>query len=471
MAGADGIRPGANATRLLATHAATLSYDALPPRLVELTKQSIVDTIGCVLAASTLAPQAGVLADYVMSFGGTPESSVLGFGGKVPAPWAALANGGMGHMLDYDDIAYECHVGLSTVVPALALCQSLGHVSGRELITAIACGMDLQVRIDEAVDMRDWTQTEGWFSTQLLGSMAGAATAGRVMRLDPVPMEHALGIAFNQLSGSRQMSVGASTDMRAMQGGFCGHAALLSAQLAQRGITGTKEAIEGRFGFFRTYVRTESPRWDRLLGELGTRFPLLDTHCFKVWPACGDTRLPSAGIQALRDQHGVAAADIASITIAGGTGGTRLLSEPIEQKRRPATSIDAKFSIPFTAAIMALNGDVKLADYLEPALADPAVLAMADRVTYRPADAHWPPAGNVGVEIRTRAGEMLRIVPQHFPGDPAHRVGWAEIEAKFRECASYARIRLHDDRLDEVIAQLRVLESLPDVSEVIDLLC
>jgi 2-methylcitrate dehydratase PrpD len=470
MARTEDLRTGANATRSLATHAATLSYDALPWQIVELTKQSILDTIGCVLAASTLAPQARLLADYVVSMGGAPESSVLGCGSKVPAPWAALANGGMGHMLDYDDIAYECHVGLSTVVPAIALCQSLGDISGRELITAIACGMDIQVRIDEAVDIRDWTQTEGWFSTQLLGSMAGAATAGRVMRLDPARMEHALGIAFNQLSGSRQMSVGASTDMRAMQGAFCGHAALLSAQLAQRGITGTKEAIEGKFGFFKTYVRTESPRWDRMVGELGTHFPLLATHCFKVWPACGDTRLPSAGIQALRDQHALTAPDIESITVAGGTGGTRLLSEPIEQKRRPATSIDAKFSIPFTAAIMALKGDVKLADYLESALADPAVLAMADRVTYRPADAQWPPPGRVGVEIRTRRGEVLRIVPQHFPGDPAHRVGWPEIEAKFRECASYAHIPLQDDRLDEVIAQIRALESVPDVSEVFDLL-
>ena len=48
------------------------------------------------------------------------------------------------------------------------------------------------------------------------------------------------------------------------------------------------------------------------------------------------------------------------VAIVGGTGGTRLLCEPLAAKRRPRLAIDAKFSIPFTAAIMLLKGNVTL---------------------------------------------------------------------------------------------------------------
>ena len=42
-------------------------------------------------------------------------------------------------------------------------------------------------------------------------------------------------------------------------------------------------------GLYKTYVRCD-PDWSAILGGLGTQFPLLDLHGFKVWPACGYTR-------------------------------------------------------------------------------------------------------------------------------------------------------------------------------------
>ena len=88
------------ATRALAQHAATLAFDALPPALVSMLKQCVLDTLGVTIGASGLADEAKILADYARELGGRADSTLLGFGTQAPASWAALVNGSLGHMLD-----------------------------------------------------------------------------------------------------------------------------------------------------------------------------------------------------------------------------------------------------------------------------------------------------------------------------------------------------------------------------------
>jgi 2-methylcitrate dehydratase PrpD len=468
----DAAADGKDATRKLARHAATLSYNALPPAVVELTKQCVLDTLGVTIGASSLSPEAKLVADYVQDLGGKPESTLLGFGGRAPAPWAVFANGSLGHMLDYDDLGGG-HVSIATVPVALALAEKLGGASGRDLITAIAAGADVMTRLSLSIRIPDWTMTEGWFATQLLGYIGGAATAGRMLGLDEEQMENALGIGFNQMSGSRQMAVGAATHMRSMQAGFSGQGAVLAAELARRGIIGSKEILEGRYGLFKTYVRTHSPDWDALVGGLGARFPLVDTHGFKVWPACGYTRPVNAAVLQLRQELNLRPEDVEAITVIGGTRATQLLSEPLERKRRPQQSIDGKYSIPFTTAVMMLKGNVTLMDYTEQGLHDPAVLAMADRVSYR-AEASFPEvAGGSSsvsrptVEIRTRGGKVHARKAGNLPGDPKQPVQRGFLETKFRDCVSFSAKPVTGANVDRAVGQVWDLENAADATEIV----
>ena len=463
-------------TRALAQHACNLSYDALPTRLVERIKQIVLDTLGVSIGASTLAEEAKIVVDYVDALGGKPQSRILGFGGKAPAAWAVFANGSLGHMLDYDDVGGGGHVGIATVPVAFALAESQGRLSGRDLIAAIAAGTDLQVRLNRAIDIPDWTMTEGWFATQLFGFISGTATAARVLGLDPEQTENAFGIAYTQLSGSRQMAVGAATHLRSMQAGFSGQGAVLSAQLAKRGIVGSREIIEGRYGFFKNYVRTATPDWNAIVGELGVRFPLLEVHGFKVWPACGYTRPTNTATLALRREHDIRPEEVESITVVGGTGATQLLSEPLELKRRPKLSIDGKYSIPFTTAVMMVKGNVTLRDYTDEGLRDARVLAMADRVSYRPEPGAVIAAGGSSgvsrptVEIRLTDGRAYSHKPEGVPGDPQHPVTREMLEAKFRDCVSFAAKPLAEADVNRAIALIRDLENVPDVTEIMQLL-
>lgn len=471
------VAAGKDATRKLARHVATLPFEALPPAVVEHTKYGVLDTLGVSIGASSLAPEGKLVADYVKEISGRPESTILGFGGKAPAPWAAFVNGALGHMLDYDDFADACHVSIATVPVAFAIAEKVGGVSGRALIAAIACGTDLMTRLHLSIDIPDWTLAEGWFPSQLFGFMSGAATASRLLGLDEERMENALGIAFNQISGSRQMAVGAATHMRSMQTGFSGQGAILAALLAQRGIIGSKEIVEGRYGLYKTYVRTDTPNWEALLGGLGSSFPMQALHGFKVWPACNYTRATNAATLQLRQEFNLHPEDVEAITVISGSAGVQLLSEPLELKRRPKSSVDGKYSIPFTTAVMMVKGNVTLRDYTDAGLREPSVLAMADRVSYRaPCESKdgnmlssASPAKTV-VQVSTKDGRVLVGEPGGLPGDPQNAVDCELLETKFRDCVSFSAKPIAAKSTDRAIQMIRELENVPDVTEIIRLL-
>jgi len=460
---------GSDVSRRLARHASELTFSQLPAALVELTKLCVLDTLGVIIGASTLAPEGRMLAEYVEEMGGTPESTVLGFGNKAPAAWATFVNGSLGHMLDFDDVGGGGHVSVATVPAAFALAERRGGVSGRDLITAIAAGADVMARIGAAVPIPDWTMTEGWFATQLFGYISAAATTGQLLGLDEDQMVNAFGIAFNQLCGSRQMAVGEATHMRSMQAGFSGQGGVMAGQLAQKGITGPKEILEGRYGLFKTYIRAEQPNWGAVVDQLGTRFTLTESHGFKIWPSCAYTRPTNAAILELWDE-GLRPGDVESMVIIGGSQGTRLLSEPIESKRRPQLSIDAKYSIPFTSAVAMTHGNVTLRDYTDEGLNDPTVLAMADRISYRPA-----PEGDTGyrvpgVEVRTRDGRLHQKQANGVPGDARRPLSREQLEAKFRDCVSFSAKPIPSENVTRAIELIDDLENLTDATEIIRLL-
>ena len=462
-------------TTRMAQYAAGLRYEDLPRPLVELLKQCVLDTFGVSLAATTLAPEAPLVADYVDGLGGARVATVWGFGRKAPPAWAVFVNGSLGHMVDYDDVGAGGHVSIVTIPVAFAVAEQLGRIDGRTFLAAIAAGTDIHTRLNAGIRIPDWTIAEGWFPTQLFGYLSGAATAAKLYGADVPTMESAFGIAFTQMGGSRQMAVGSATHLRSMQAGFSGQGAVLAAELARRGIVGSKEVLEGRYGLFKTYVRTD-PDWGAILGGLGREFPLLDVHGFKVWPACGYTRPTNAAIRELREKHAIAPEDVESITVIGGTGATQLLSEPLERKRRPQLSIDGKFSIPFTTAVMMVKGNVTLRDYTDEGLRDPAVLAMADKVSYRIDPQSEIPVGGYSslsrptVEVRTRDGRVHSCRPSGVPGDPQHPVSDELLEAKFRDCVSFSATPVPRENIDKAIALIADLEHLPDVTDIVRLL-
>ena len=115
----------------------------------------------------------------IARWGGLAESRVLLRRIRLPAPQAALLNASMGHALDFDDTldtGGSIHPGVSVLGSVLAVCDSLGRVTGRDVLTAVALGLDISCRIALAS-----TLDRGWHRTAAIGVFGATAAAGKLM--------------------------------------------------------------------------------------------------------------------------------------------------------------------------------------------------------------------------------------------------------------------------------------------------
>ncbi len=105
----------------LASYIANTKYDDIPEEVREVTKKSILDTLGVILAASTMGEGCKQVVALVKEAGGKKESTILGFGGKVPSFMATFANGAMGHAMDYGDVHDELSLHASKPFSSIRL--------------------------------------------------------------------------------------------------------------------------------------------------------------------------------------------------------------------------------------------------------------------------------------------------------------------------------------------------------------
>ena len=449
---------------VFARHVVATQYQDLPDAAVERAKQSILDTLGVILGASGQMESLPAVVDLHRSWGGAPESTVFGFGGRLPAPTAAFLNGAMAHGLDFDDHLPEGHHPSSSLVPALfATAERLGGVTGEQFITAMAIGQDIFARLRKYVV---WKQD--WFMTPVVGAFAAAAACAKLLGLNERQVLSAFGVASLQSAGTMQLAYGTGGDLRGMYAGFSARAGVISALLAEAGVTGTTTPFEGKAGFFQTYFDDE---WDReaMVAGLGERFHG-DSVLFKLWPSCGvshgfiDATLRLLGAPGRGDE-------IARIEVIGGDFAKRL-SEPIEQRRRPPSVVDGKFSIPYTVALAVARGTVGVGDFTAERRSDPVVGAVADKITFvEDARYDWSeelPASRVRITLES--GEVLEGETAHSatPGSSEHPLGWAELEAKFEDCVAFAVRPLAADVARSVTEAIRRLETVPDVAVIAD---
>src|SRR6476659_3665395 len=129
----------------LVRHVCRTGYPDLPESTVESARRDILDTFGCMLGGSG-SPGIDELFAVIARWGGLAESRVLLRGVRLPAPQAALLNASMGHALDFDDTldsGGSIHPGVSVLGSVLAVSDSLEGVTGRDVLLAVALGLDV----------------------------------------------------------------------------------------------------------------------------------------------------------------------------------------------------------------------------------------------------------------------------------------------------------------------------------------
>ena len=253
--------------------------------------------------------------------------------------------------------------------------------------------------------------------------------------------------------------------IRAVREAFPAQAAVTSAELAARGVRGFDEPLEGKAGFFRLYVDDQYDR-SALLTGLGQEF-WIERLSFKRWPACRGTHAYIEATRQLAQEHGFGWRDVQEIRLEVGEV-QQMLAEPEPRKKRPATSIDAKFSLPFTVALALVRGDVGLDDFSPAALADPDLLAVAAKVTYRRRP-EWDRAHATCGAIEMLLVDGRRVAAEILEplGSPDRPLSDAELKSKFISCAARSASPLPEARAERIAARILALETEPDMARIV----
>ncbi|NBT56410.1 MAG: MmgE/PrpD family protein, partial [Betaproteobacteria bacterium] len=352
------------------------TINSLPAAAIAAVKTNLFDTLSCAVAGSSAAAVAEV-RDLVTSWGGTPQATVLVFGDKLPAHHVAWINGTMAHARDYDDThdAAVLHAGVSVVPAALAAAELVGGVSGGDLIAAIAVGLETISRLGIATKIS--IVESGYMYTSLFGHFAATLTAARVLGLDQAQTVNALGIAYSQVAGNHQVTRDAALTKR-MQPGFAAMAALVSVQLAQRGIRGAQATFEGADGFLRVYLHDRCDR-DVLRDGLGQRFEFVELS-YKPYPCCRFNHTTIEAALQLRAKAGIRPEDVRRVRVGLNHQAYQAVCTPVEVRKAPRTIVQAQFSIPYVVACALVDGAVGLGHFTQEALARPDLLAVAQKV-------------------------------------------------------------------------------------------
>jgi len=442
----------------LAQHVCRTRYADLPASAIEAARRDVLDTFGCMLGGSR-SPGIDELCLVIGRWGGLEESRVLLRGMRLPAPQAALLNASMGHALDFDDTldtGGSIHPGVSVLASVLAAADTLGGVSGRDVLLAVALGLDMSCRIALAS-----TLDRGWHRTAAIGVFGATAAAGKLMELTAEQMLHAFGIAYSHAAGNRQCILDGALTKR-MQAGQAASAGVFSAVLAQTGFTGAHNIFNGRFGFLELY-QPNGHDASLLLRDLGAVF-CGEALSYKPYPCGRPLHAAIDAALAARTALGIAGAgDIESVTIEADPAGHADQFGRGPAKRRPTQVVEAQFAQPFLVATALVHGKIGIAEV--DGLGDPSVLALSDRIVGIARDSR--PTGSPTITVRRTDGRSVTVEATDPSGSPAKPLTDAQFEAKFRDCARNALRPLSNESVDAALSRVQQLDRVADVRDLL----
>ncbi|HYW25110.1 MAG TPA: MmgE/PrpD family protein [Terriglobales bacterium] len=444
------------ATREIAAWVAGASLQAMPAEVVERARAGVIDTIGVILAG-TVEPVTRIAAGLVAEEGGAPVAAQLGTTLRTTPESAALLNGISGHALDYDDVSASLtgHPSVVVVPAALAMAELTGS-DGAAFLQGYVVGVEVMAKMGLAIGPAHYRA--GWHATSTLGTVGAAAAASRVLGLDAVRTAHALAIAVSESSGSRRNFGTMTKPYHAGHAARCGVAA---ARLASRGMTGDLTAIEAPLGLFALLSYGEG-RPEAIAPALGRPYDLASAGLsVKKYPCCFATHRAADAVLDLRAEHGLTDPDqVEAVRVTVAPGGVAPLIHD-----RPATGLEAKFSMQYVLAAALLDGRVGLDAFEDAAVRRPAAQALLPRVTVHEdptiaAGANPIEEGHVDVEVRLRAGATLTRRVVHPRGSPRDPLRPADLAAKFLDCADAA---LEPEEAEAALTRLLAVEREPDV--------
>lgn len=445
--------PARTEAEAIADFALELELSAVPPAVVELAKEHLLDVLGIALASSTWDFGRAVLQG-VRELGDGTRATAIGSGAKLPPASAALVNGVLAHGLDFDDT----HIGAiyHASAHAMAACLAAGEarsVTGRELLTAFIAAIEVGCRL--AMVGAGEFHERGFHPTAVCGAFACVVGAGRLAGADRGAMVSALGLAGSQAAGILEQN---GSWLKRFGPGWAAHSAVSAVALAKAGFLGPASVFEGGRGFYASHLGA-APKGDaRPSLDLGSTWFTLGI-ALKPYPCCHYIHAFADAALELRRQF--APEDVVRVECLLKLSLHKGVAEPRERRIRPRTAYEALFSVPFVVALALLRGRVDLAGFHDEPLDAPDLMALTERIfvlddPHSDYPLHFP--GEVVVHLRD--GTMVRCRKPASYGSPDLPMARDAVVAKFMANAGRAVDGVAADAIVAAVLRLEDARSL-----------
>ena len=425
----------------------------IPSDVMHLAKRCLMNYSGVALFA-TLDPAIDILLDLFRAEDCAPVATVIGSGFKTSALNAALANGFLGHLEDYDDTHTTVIHPSAPILPAALALSEQRTVSGRDLLGAFAVGVEVACRIGLVIVAHFREGAAHWHITNTCGVLGAAAAAGRLLKLTEEQMVYAFAIAGTQACGVREVF---GSMCKPFHAGKAAQNGTMAALLAQRGFTGTDGIFEGARGL--VGVMASGHDITEATKDLGTHWEL-PQNGLKPY-ACGQANhgFIDAAL-ALRKQPGVTPQTIKHIQ-----GSVEQFAPALVRRRHPRSGLESKFCYYHSVAAALIDGQALPAQFTDQRAADPAIESLRNRIDFD--EDPSLPRRAVRVTLELNDGRTYTERVDHPTGTPGNPMSDAMVREKFHGLATAA---LGVEKADKAQRVLWEVDKLSNVRELMPLL-
>jgi aconitate decarboxylase len=450
-------------TRALAKFISELNLGGIPAEVQAHAKLDMLDTLGCALFGRGL-PIASTLEAAFRVGDENGGASIWGDASWRSSPsTAAFVNGTLVHSFELDDLHHVAilHPGGPTLAAAAAVAEVVGGRTGADLLVAHVAGLESSSRIGLAVGVP--LLMRGWHNNGVLGAIAGAAGAARVLGLNADQCQSALGIAGSFASGLMAAQYGAM--VKRAHAGNAAQSGVRAGLLARQDFTGIAAIFEEPYGgFYSTFA--DSYVMEETSKDLGTRWETLGVG-FKPFSSCASTHSTVGLVLDLQREHGFEAADVDRVEV----GASTATAEHVGWRYVPDETITAQMNLSFASSVALIDHACFVDQFADDRLTDPRILDLAGRFEIHgdsAIDAKGRDARHeVNVQLTLRDGRQINGHADAARGSARFPLTPDEVRAKFTDLASR---RVGASRAAEIVDMVDRLEELDDLTQLWQLL-
>ena len=442
----------------LATFAAHLQTQDIPGAVISRTEDLLVDWFGSAIAGKGSRPVETIthFAEQMGGFGPGSEgpSEILVSRTRSSPFLAAMANAAASHVAEQDDVHNGSVFHPATVIfpPALACAQAIGS-SGEDFLTAVIAGYEVGIRVGEFLGRSHY---KVFHTTGTAGTIAAAASVGRLLKIGPEKMLHAFGSAGTQSAGLWEFLRDAA-DSKQLHTAHAASTGLMSAYLAQSGFTGAHRILEGKQGL--AAGMSSDSDVVKLVDRLGSRWATAETS-FKFHASCRHTHPAADALLEVMRTHSIKPENIQRVETLVHQGAIDVLG-PVTD---PSTVHQSKFSMGTVLALVAhyqCAGLQEFADHFH----DESICAFRDRVSMTldsEVDQAYPQRWIGKVKVYLNDGRIIDGRVDDPKGDPGNTLSRTEIAdkvmrlVKFSGGASPAEMQASIERLWNIRSEKKI---------------